>query len=308
MFLRAAVAAALALLISGDVARLGWEAVGVGRYLFPCLCLFLFIEIVRARRRVEDGEVFLMGAAMALLYAGVYTKSLQHGFHPFGINWMGAAEAGFDGGMTAVLALHAFGYARPRADAASPKALLYAGLAVILTGAACGYALKTSLNLYDAEILMGSTLFGDLFFAALAGALFFRAKKQSEAPSLPGREPWIVGLAAFAVWFPGARFIAHLCAMSGMRELMLYTAVGAWTAAIYVLFRKWRQPRETDAQSLSREAMGAAIWRACGAIAIALIIGSMQTDGRAEGMLAVLVDLPTRALFAWIFLTSRLAI
>ena len=310
MLLRAAVAAALALLISGDVARLGWEAIGIWRFLFPFLGLFLVIESIRARRRVEDGEVFLLGAAAALLYAGVYTKSLQHGLQPLGVNWMGAVETAFDGGMTAVLALHVLAYARPRASEETPNVFLFGYLAAILAGAACVYAIKTSFNFYQGETLLRSTLFGDVLFIMLAGALVRRAKKQPEAVSSSGRDLWIFALAAVVVWLPGARFIAHLCAISGMRELMLYTAVGAWTTAIAGLFRRlWLEPREPDAPAVhSREATGAAAWRACGTLLLVLIIGSMQTDGRAEGMLAVLIDLPTRVLFACIFLTSRLSI
>ncbi len=310
MLPRAAVAAALALLISGDVARLGWEAIGLWRFLFPFLSLFLFIEIVRARRRVEDGEVFLLGAAAALLYAGVYTKSLQHGLQPLGVYWMRVVEVAFDGGMTAVLSLQVLAFARPRAKTKIPNAFLFLGLAAILAGAACVYAIKTSFNFYQGETLMRSTLFGDVLFIMLAGALIRRAKKQSEASSSSGREPWIFALAAVVVWLPGGRFIAHLCLISGLRELGLYTAVGIWTVGIVVSFRKlWLEPRETDIPAVhSREAAGVAMWRACGTILLVLIIGSMQTDGRAEGMLAVLIDLPTRAVFAFIFAKYRLKV
>jgi|CXWL01.1.fsa_nt_gi hypothetical protein len=305
MLARAAAAAALALLISGDIARLGWDAVSVGRFLFPYLGLFLFIEIARVRRRLEDGEAFLVGAAVSLLYAGIYTKSLQGGFHPLGIDWMAAVTAGFDGGMTTVLALHVLAVLRPRANVEMSNALVMACLAVILAGGACVYAIKSSLNFYQGETMMDSTLFGDVFFAAIALTLIVLAKN---LPS--GRDPWIFGLAAVAVWLPGARFIGHLCASAGVHELLLYTIVGIWTAAIAGLLRKlWFESRGEDAPARdSREAMGVAIWRTCGAITIALIIGSAQTDGRADGVFSVGVDLPSRAMFAVIFIKYRLKV
>ncbi|MCR4296539.1 MAG: hypothetical protein NUW21_13470, partial [Elusimicrobia bacterium] len=145
MFARALAAAALALLISGDVARLGWGAVGLWHLSFPYLWLFVLLEAFRARRRVGDGEVFLAGAAMAMLYGGVYAKDLQYGLHPFGVDWLGVLAAAFDGGMTTVLALHVAARLRPRDEApAEPGVLASVFLVFVLGAAAVVYGVKTS--------------------------------------------------------------------------------------------------------------------------------------------------------------------
>ena len=77
MLARSFLAAALALLISGDAARLGWEAFGAWHFIFPYLWLFLLLESGRARRRLSDGSVFLAGASMAMLYGAVRNIARQ---------------------------------------------------------------------------------------------------------------------------------------------------------------------------------------------------------------------------------------
>ena len=49
MYLRAAAAAALALLISGDAVRLGWDAMRLWHFIFPYFWLFLLLEVGRVR-------------------------------------------------------------------------------------------------------------------------------------------------------------------------------------------------------------------------------------------------------------------
>ena len=136
MIARAAIASALALLISGDVARLGWGAVGLWHLLFPYVWLFVLLEGGRARRRIGDGETFLAGAAMAMLYGGVYAKDLQYGAHPLGIDWLGSLCALFDGGMTALLALHGAERIRPRGDEEPEMGMLPVVFLVFCLGAA----------------------------------------------------------------------------------------------------------------------------------------------------------------------------
>lgn len=313
---RSLVAAALALLVSGDVARLGWEAIGIWRLLFPYLWLFVLLESGRARRRVEDGEIFLAGAAMAMLYAGVYAKDLQHGSHPLGIDWGSALCAMFDGGMTTVLALHlASLISRPESEF-RPRALgssILTGVFLIFCvgAAAAVYGIKTSFNFYRAERMLGPTwLVADILFAGAAWALARRAWRRSEQ-SEGGRESWVWALAAFAVWLPGARIIARACAAIELPGALLYFFVGAWTLAAGGLFwRLWRERAYADPLPVSgsRPAAAAALWRAAGAIALVWTLGAELDDGRAAGIFSAAVDWPTRALFAWVFLTSRLKV
>ena len=315
MLARALAAAALALLISGDVARLGWDAAGLWHFLFPYLWLFVLLESSRARRRLDDGEVFIAGAAMAMLYGGVYAKDLQYGTHPFGIDWLGALGAAFDGGMTTVLALHIAGRLRPRsavAPAAETSTAAVVFLVFCVGAAAAVYAVKTSFDFYKAERMIGSTwLFADVLFLLLAWTLARGAWRRSEGDAEAEREPWIWSLAAFAVWLPGARIIARACTAAELPGALLYFFVAAWTAvSVGTCWRLWKERGHGSslALSYSRPAAAAALWRAAGAILLVLALGAELNDAKAAGIFSAAIDWPSRTLFAWAFLTSRLKV
>lgn len=317
MIARALVASALALLISGDPARLGWGAAGLWHFVFPYLWLFILLESTRARRRTDDGVVFLAGASMAMLYGGVYAKDLQHGSHPFGVDFLGALCAAFDGGLTAVLALHAAERLRPRRDEAPPEMGLLVMVFLIfgLGAAAAVYGVKTGFNFYRADRMLGPTwLVADLIFAAAAWKLASRARTVSEAEDEGegGREPWVWALAGFAVWLPGARLVARACLAAELPAVLMYFFAGAWTIAAGGLFwRLWKERghAELSPVSGSRPALGAAAWRAVGALLLVVSLGAELNDGSlAGGLFSAAIDWPTRALFAWAFLTSRLKV
>ncbi|MDO8756804.1 MAG: hypothetical protein Q7J64_02220, partial [Elusimicrobiota bacterium] len=300
MIARAAAASALALLISGDPARLGWGAAGLWHFVFPYLWLFVLLESTRARRRTDDAVAFLAGAAMAMLYGGVYAKDLQHGAHPFGVDLLGALCAAFDGGMTTVLALHIVERLRPRRDGAPPEmGLLVMGFLVFGLGAAAAvYGVKTGFNFYRADRMLGPTwLVADLIFAAAAWKFARLARAVSEAEDEPegGREPWLWALAAFAVWLPGARLIARACMAAELPSVLMYFFTGAWTLAAGVLFwRLWRERGHAELAPVSgsRPALAAAVWRAVGALLIVLTLGAELNDGRAGGIFASAIDWP----------------
>jgi hypothetical protein len=315
MLARALAAAALALLISGDAARLGWGAASLWHLTFPYVWLFLLLEAVRARRRVADGEVFLAGAAMAMLYGGVYAKDLQYGPHPFGVDWLGVLGAAFDGGMTSVLALHVAARLRPRhgAEPAQPGVLAAVFLVFVLGAAAAVYGVKTALDFYRADRMLGPTwLAADLLFAGAAWILARRAWGRSEEEDAEaGRERGIWALAAFVVWLPGARIVARACLAVELPLVLAYFFVGAWTAAAGWLFwRLWRERTYADPAAVagSRPALAAAAWRAAGALLLVAWLGADLNDVSAAGIFSAAIDWPSRALFAWAFLTSRLEV
>ncbi|MBI3287982.1 MAG: hypothetical protein HYZ74_00510 [Elusimicrobia bacterium] len=247
-----------------------------------------------------------------MLYGGVYAKDLQHGLYPFGIDWIGTLGYGFDGGMTAVLALHVRD-AVPRLktlnqDGSAPARC--AILLIILAGAACVYGVNTVFKFYRAQRSLGPTwLLGDILFASAAWALAARAKASAEREEpAASRELWIWGVAGFVVWLPVARVIARTCAATGLPDALLYFFVGAWTAAAgWAFWRLWLTRGRVDPAPVSRSrfALAAALGRALGAAAVALSVG---WDARSGGVFALLIDLPTHALFAWAFLTSRLEV
>lgn len=314
MLARSLLAAVLALLISGDITRLGWDAVEPWHFIFPYLWLFILLESGRARRRMSDGAVFFAGASMAMFYGGVYAKDLQHGFHPFGIDWLGSLCAVFDGGMSTVLALHVAERLRPRREGESGdlRMLTIIFLVFTLAAAAAVYGIKTAFNFYRADRMLGPTwLVADILFAWAAWTLARRAwiRSESEEEEEKGREPWVWALAGFAVWLPGARFFALACAALELPGVLIYFFVGVWTAgAATVIWRLWRERAHNDLfpVSGSRPASAAALWRAAGALLLVLALGADLNEPRAAGLFSAAIDWPTRALFAWAFLTSRL--
>ena len=178
--------------------------------------------------------------------------------------------------------------------------------------AAAVYGVKTALDFYRADRMLGATwLVADILFAGAAWALARRAWSRSEEDREAGRERWIWALAAFAVWLPGARIIARACMAVELPGVLLYFFVGAWTAAAGWLFwRLWRERGHGDIfpVSGSRPALAAGAWRAAGALLLVLALGEDLNDVSAAGIFSAAIDWPSRALFAWAFLTSRLKV
>ncbi len=314
MYLRAAAAAALALIISGDTVRLGWDAVRLWHYFFPYFWLFLLLECGRARRRIEDGEVFLAGAAMAMLYGGVYAKDLQYGQHPFGIDWLTVPCAVFDGGLTAVLSLHLVERLNPRLAGETEEASIGAIilLAFGLGAAATVYGIKTAFNFYRAERMLGPMwLIADIAFAYGAWKIAQLAWRRSHEDAETGRENWVWALAAFAVWLPGARIVARFGYALELPAVLVYFFVAAWTAvAAGLAWRLWKERHHFGTTPLidSKPAAASAIWRVAGSIILIIWLGADLNDGRSAGLFSAAIDWPSRALFALAFLSSRLKV
>ncbi len=283
--------------------------------MLPWLWLFLALEAARARRRVGDGEVFLAGAAAVVLHAGVYAKDLQHGFHPLGVDWLGAAIAVFDGGMTAVLCAHLAARLFPRRveHPESAGLLLPVFLVFALGAGLVTYGIRTAFGFYLYERLIADTwLLGDLVLGGLGVWLWRRALRRSEMDEEPGRERWIWILAAFVVWLPGSRLLARLCAAAGLPDPILYLFELAWTvSAAWFARLSWRERGHAELSEpvdLSRAAAAAALWRAAGALILVGMWGPGKLDERAGAAYAALVQLPSCLLFAWAFLASRLKV
>jgi hypothetical protein len=313
VYARAAVAAVVALLISGDFARLGWDALSVWHLVFPYFWMFVLLEWMRARRAVGDGTTFLVGAAVAMLYAGVYAKDLQHGWHPLGVDWFGIPCAVFDWGMIAVLGSH-FGARvihRTGADA-EPEWFTTVFLAFVLGAAFVVYGIKTAFNYYRADRMLGPTwLLADLLFAYGAWKIGRRAWDNESDDDEKGREAWVWAVSAFAIWLPGGRLVARFCDMVGLPEALMYLFSAAWIYAVWHFGRLfWRERGHFDKTELpaSRPAKTAALWRAIGTAALILWLGADLNDARAAGMFSIGIDWPSRALFALAFLTARLAV
>lgn len=54
--------------------------------------------------------------------------------------------------------------------------------------------------------------------------------------------------------------------------------------------------------------LGAAVWRLTGALMVLLLWGTGEADPRSSFAFSLLVELPTRLVFAYAFLTSRVEV
>ncbi|MFI5345199.1 MAG: hypothetical protein ACHQ51_02380 [Elusimicrobiota bacterium] len=310
--LRAPLAAAVAFLIGGGLVALGPAALSdAWRFLFPYLWLFLAFEAARRRRRLQDDEAFLFGAAVNLIHAGMLTKILQNGVSFLGVDWLNAAMSAFDWGLATVAALHAADALspRPEAEAESGTAELIA-LGFLPAAAAAGYLLDAVNGRLRVERMLGPAwLLADALFAVAAGLLIRRAFVRAEAEEAPPRDRGFWALAAPAGWLAGAQLAARLGGEWPSPASLALLA--AWTAGYGVWFADlWRARGRFDAQPrrLVKPLLAAAAWKLAGGVLIVVAIGPAVLDPRSAAASAFLVDLPVRVLFLSVFLRGRVAV
>ena len=314
--LRAPLAALLALWLSGGLAARGMSGLwDLGRWLWPFLFQFVLFERLRRGRRLLDDEAFLIGAAVGLLYEGAYAKNLQDGLFFLGVNWLGAVSAAFDGGLVAVLALHALDARAPRPEEdAAPSGLAAAAelgvLGFVPAFALLSWALDArSGRTVLARMLGPSWLLADLLFAGAAVLLVRRAlvRAAAEEPLPRDRGLWL--LAGFCAWLTPAQFVGRLGGewLSPLSTLYLL----GWSAAFGVWARMlWRERGHMDPSPRRSAAplLRIALWRLLGSAAVVMLFGSGAEDPRAAAAYAFLVDLPVRLLFFSTFFAGRFAV
>jgi hypothetical protein len=314
--LRAPLAAAIALLIGGDLAVRGpGVLLDAGNFVFPYLFLFLGFEVLRARRALGDEAAFLVGAAVGLVRDGVYMKYLQDGARFLGVSWLSSLTCAFDWGMIAVLSLHAAAAILPRDEEEdAPVSRRWPELAVMAATALVVlvvYSYDTAIGRYRYERMIGRTwLFADPLFAALAVLMIRRARAAAPEPGeLAERPRWLWALALFCAWLPGAQLFARLAAVSS--SYFWGSLLAAWTAGFAGWSRRLRWSRSyADPQpvSASPQMLTAAAWRLLGAALLLLILGPFTENGRMALVFSLVVGLPSRLLFVEAFFSSRLAV
>lgn len=312
--LRAPLAAAVALLIGGDLAALGAAGViDAWRFLFPYLWLFLALEAARRRRRLGDVEAFLLGAAVGLVYDGAYAKNLQSGIAFLGIDWLAALTACFDWGLVTVVSLHAADALLPRPDAESgggstgwPERL---ALVLIPAGAFVAYLADVSAGRTQVERLLGPAwLFDDLLFLAAAALLVRRAFfVEGKVPLKRDRRLWALGF--FCGWLPGAQMLARAAEPWPFPSGLVLVAL--WTAAVAVAARRlWTRMADVAAapRRISRPLLAVAAWRLAGAAVLLALLGPAVVDERTAAAFSLFVDLPTRLVFLSVFLSANVGV
>lgn len=309
MLVRAVAGAALALLLGGALVARGWS--GLLRpqdWAVPYLAFFLALELA-LRRGAGAARVFGLGAAFALLHEGVYAKTALDGVGLFGVDLPKTAMACFDWGMLAVMASHLAASRFPRgaeSERGLQPALAKAALSALGAAMLGVYAVKSYFGHYIGELQIGPAwLLTDVLFAAAAWALAAAALRR--APDEP--PPWMHALAAFVTWAPGMRLLFAWAQEFSWPGPLAFMLGAAWTAGtgwgFWQLWR-WRGAVDETPLALSPVLLYAAIWRVAGGTALLLAYSPAVFDARAAAAYMLLVELPTRAAFAYAFLGSRL--
>ncbi len=308
--LRAPLAALTALLISGEAAARGADAFGLWNFLFPYLFLFLAFEALSSRRRLDDAQAFLLGAAGGLLRDGLYAKTLQDGGLFLGVDFLGAAFTVLDWGMIAVLSLHAVEAVLPRPARAPDPRPEVAAAGGIGAAAVLVYLFKTFSGRYRYERYLGPIwLTVDLAFAGMISWLARRAWIRAGLEDAPPRDGWVWVLCAAGAWLTGAQVIyrasAGAAGFFGAFFLILWTVGAAWAARTLYAERGYADwsPRRAFAPALAL-----AVWRALAALGVAWHFGAAGENPLAAGAFQLFVDLPSRALFFGLFFSGALAV
>lgn len=313
MLPRAAAEAVLAFLLGGTLATRG--VAGLLRpwdWVVPYLAGFLALELLLRRRGARGAaQVFVLGAAFALVYEGVYAKSVLDGLGVLGAETGAVAAACFDWGMLAVLAAHLVSRRFPRAsrreEPGRPGVALAGGVLIFLAFCmASVYLVKTWFGHYVAERGIGPTwLLTDVLFLAGAWLLGRRALERED-----GEPPrWVYALCAFAVCAPAMQTFFTWADTFSWPGPLTFVIGSAWAAACAVGFWnlwRWRGAVDEAPVKDSPLVFYAAAWRVAGSAAVLLAYHPAVFDERAAAAYAVLVDLPSRAMFSYAFLTTRL--
>lgn len=310
--LRAPLAAAIAVLIGGDLAARGFAGIlDLPRFLFPYLWLFLLFEALRRRRGLRDEEAFLLGAAVGLAADGALTKTLQDGVFFLGVNWAAVPVAAFDWGLATVLSLHAVDALLPRGEDAPAEGGLVARAALVfLPGAAavsyCADAWSGRARV--ARMLGPAWLAADLLFVGLAWTLASRAWERAAEDEPRPRERGLWVLAAFAAWLPGAQALARL---GGSWNALAALYAAAWTVGLVLWARalhKGSDHFDATPRRRVRAALAMAGWRFVVAALLAAAWGSASDEPRVAAAFSFFADLPVRLVFLTVFFSSRFAV
>ena len=308
---RLAAALILGPLLSGLVLTRGVGVLAEWRTLvFPYLWLYLFIEGRVTRQALNDGQVFLLGGAFSFLYDGLLTKRMQDSFSVSGLDWVAVLGGPLEWGMTVVVWLHCLQALLPREEepvSLPGQRVLVAGIPVLV---GVVYLWKSVFGHFRVEHSLGPMwLIDDLVLAGAALWLWRRYRRSLEEPSYHN-PTWVWVLAGLGLWFLGSGLLAEACLGVPAPKVSSYTVETFWLAALGIfLWVTWRD-RHTysdDPVRRSRAVLAAAAFRVGGTLVLLKLFG-FSDDPRMAFWSGLLCDWPSKMLFYYAFLTSRLEV
>lgn len=301
-------------LLVGDLSVMG----ACWLLLFPYLFLFLIADGLIGKHRLSDAQVFLLGSAFSLLYLGVYTKEMQSGLALSGIDWVAVMGGPLEWGMRLVLWFHCLSalFARREEPLESNWAV---GVVVGLIGALAVFILlfKSYFGYYQAERLLGALWpMTDVFLLGLAWLLWSRLRlsiaRAARSSTYRYQNPlWVWVVAASGLWLLGSGLLARLAEGFELPPPLFYSVQAAWSLGLGVFgYTSWRDRAAFDDAPKRRSSalLAAAGLRILGTLVLLKLFGAASENPRAGFWGSLLVDLPSKLLFYYAFLTSRLEV
>ena len=211
---RLAAALLLAVLLRGDFSALtAGGLVFFREILFPYAWLFLVLDPVIARRRLNDKKRFVFGASFAFLYSGIYTKIMHDGLRPLGLDWGAVLFEPLKWGIFVVLWFHCLEALFPEKGNPAPESRSWRGAILGLSASALAlYALRVSTGFFVIERLeapYGYLWDGVFFFTAAGLARWAWRGEPAEVP-----RPTVTKL---MLWAAGLKIAASLLGVVGPR-------------------------------------------------------------------------------------------
>ena len=297
--------------MSGLVLARGFGALGDWRTLiFPYLWLYLFIEGRVRRQALSDGQVFLLGGAFSFIYDGLLTKRMQDSFSISGLDWVAVLGGPLEWGMAVVVWLHCLQALLPRED--EPVAL--PGQGVVLAGVpvlmGVVYLWKSVFGHFRVEHFLGPMwLIDDVVLVGAAVWLWRRYRRSLREQTYQNPVGvWVfVGL---GLWFLGSGLLAEASLGVPAPKVLAYTMETFWLVALGIfLWVTWRDRHTYSDEPVrrSRVVLAAAGFRVVGTLVLLKLFGATN-DLRMAFWSGLLCDWPSKVLFYYAFLTSRLEV
>jgi hypothetical protein len=278
--------------------------------VFPYLWFYLFIEGRVRRQALSDGQVFLLGSAFSFIYDGLLTKRMQDSFSLSGLDWGAVLGGPLEWGMIVVVWLHCLQALLPRDEEPVPLPGQGVILAVVPVLVGAVYLWKSVFGHYRAEYFLGPMWLIDDVVLAGAAVWLWRRYRSSLEQKTYHNPAWVWGLVGLGLWFLGSGLLAEACLGVPAPQILAYTMETFWLAALGIfLWMTWRDRHacSEDPVRRSRPVLAAAGLRVFGSLLLLKMFGATD-DPRMAFWSGLLCDWPSKVLFYYAFLTSRLEV
>jgi hypothetical protein len=278
--------------------------------VFPYLWLYLFLEGRVTGLALNDGQVFLLGGVFSFIYDGLWTKRMQDSVSFCGLDWLAVLGGPLEWGLVVVVWLHCLQALLPRDEEAVSLPGQGAVMAVVPALAGAVYLWKSAYGHFRVEHFLGPLWLADDVVLAGAAVWLWRRYRDSLEERSYQNPAWVWAVVGLGLWFLGSRLLAEACLGMSAPKVLAYTVETFWLAALGIfLWVSWRDRYAHSAEAVrrSRPVLAAAGFRVVGGFVLLKLFGATD-DPRMAFWAGVLCDWPSKVLFYYAFLTSRLEI